>query len=52
MYSAEPLPHFVDEYLAWLEARLDDFAPGDRVRLDLLRDGKRASIDITLTASR
>jgi S1-C subfamily serine protease len=38
--------------VAGLEARLDDFAPGDRVRLDLLRDGKRASIDITLTASR
>jgi len=38
--------------VAGLEARLEDFAPGDRVRLDLLRDGKRASIDITLTASR
>ncbi len=32
------------------EARLDDFNPGDKVRLGILRDGKRVSVDVTLAA--
>jgi S1-C subfamily serine protease len=35
-----------------LRARLDDFAPGDRVRLGILRDGKRITLDVTLDAVR
>jgi S1-C subfamily serine protease len=38
--------------VALLEARLDDFAPGDRVRLDVLRDGKHVPVEITLGAAR
>jgi S1-C subfamily serine protease len=33
-----------------LEARLDDFNPGDRVRLGVLRGGRRISVDVTLAA--
>ena len=33
-----------------LEARLDDFNPGDRVRLGVLRDGKRIRVEATLAA--
>jgi S1-C subfamily serine protease len=35
-----------------LLARLDDFSPGDRVRLGILRDGKRMSVEATLAAGR
>ena len=35
-----------------LLARLDDFNPGDRVRLGILRDGKPANVDVTLAAGR
>ncbi len=35
-----------------LQARLDDFNPGDRVRLGILRDGKRTNVDVTLAAGR
>jgi S1-C subfamily serine protease len=35
-----------------LRARLDDFAPGDRVRLGILRDGKRMTLDVALDAAR
>jgi len=38
--------------LARLEARLDDFRAGDRVRLGILRDGKRVSVETTLVAGR
>jgi S1-C subfamily serine protease len=37
---------------ARLEARLDDFNPGDRVRLGVLRGGKRISVDVTLATGR
>lgn len=35
-----------------LQAHLDDFNPGDRVRLGILRGGKRMSVDATLAAGR
>jgi S1-C subfamily serine protease len=35
-----------------LLARLDDFNPGDTVRVGLLRDGKRLNVDVTLAAGR
>jgi S1-C subfamily serine protease len=35
-----------------LLARLDDFKPGDRVKLGVLRDGKRVSVDVTLAAGK
>jgi S1-C subfamily serine protease len=35
-----------------LQARLDDFSPGDKVRLGVLRDGKRVTVDLTLAAAR
>ena len=38
--------------VAKLEARLDDFSPGERVRLGVLRDGRRISVDVTLAAAR
>ena len=40
MYSAEPLPHFVDEYLAWLHEAHPTNATFDGVHLhdDLLED--------------
>ncbi len=47
MYSAEPLPHFVDEYLAWLHETHPTNATFDGVHLhdDLLDDLSRAAID-------
>src|SRR3954451_2324781 len=47
MYSAEPLPHFVDEYLAWLHEAHPTNATFDGVHLhdDLLEDFSRAAID-------
>jgi uncharacterized protein (DUF885 family) len=47
MYSAEPLPHFVDEYLAWLHELHPTNATFDGVHLhdDLLEDLSRAAID-------
>ena len=36
--------------VARLEARLDDFNPGDRVALEVLRDGKRMTVEATLAA--
>lgn len=33
-----------------LQARLDDFNPGDKVRLGILREGKRINVDVTLAA--
>ena len=47
MYSAEPLPHFVDEYLAWLHETHPTNATFDGVHLhdDLLEDFSRATID-------
>jgi S1-C subfamily serine protease len=35
-----------------LQARLDDFSPGDRVKLGLFRDGKKMSVDVTLGAAK
>jgi hypothetical protein len=47
MYSAEPLPHFVDEYLAWLHEVHPTNATFDGVHVhdDLLEDLSRAAID-------
>ena len=47
MYSAEPLPHFVDEYLAWLHEAHPTNATFDGVHLhdDLLEDLSRGAID-------
>jgi uncharacterized protein (DUF885 family) len=47
MYSAEPLPHFVDEYLAYLHEAQPTSATFDGVHLhdDLLEDLGRAAID-------
>jgi uncharacterized protein (DUF885 family) len=47
MYSAEPLPHFVDEYLAWLHEAHPTNATFDGVHLhdDLLEDMSRAAVD-------
>ena len=52
MYSAEPLPHFVDEYLAWLHEIHPTNATFDGVHLhdDLLEDLSRAGIDGQLRA--
>jgi S1-C subfamily serine protease len=36
--------------VARLEARLDDFRAGDRVRLGILRDGKRMDVETVLSA--
>jgi len=35
-----------------LQARLDDFNPGDRVRLGVLRGGRRVTVEATLAAGR
>jgi S1-C subfamily serine protease len=43
----KPVPN-----IAKLQARLDDFNPGDKIRLGVLRDGKRISIEVTLVAGR
>src|SRR5262245_32734096 len=47
MYSAEPLPHFVDEYLAYLYEVHPTNATFDGVHLhdDLLEDLSRQAID-------
>src|SRR5512140_288063 len=47
MYSAEPLPHFVDEYLAWLHEAHPTNATFDGVHLhdDLLEDLSRSALD-------
>jgi uncharacterized protein (DUF885 family) len=47
MYSAEPLPHFVDEYLSYLYEALPTNATFDGVHLhdDLLEDWSRQAID-------
>jgi len=47
MYSAEPLPHFVDEYLAWLHEVHPTNATFDGVHLhdDLIEDLSRSAID-------
>lgn len=47
MYSAEPLPHFVDHYLAFLHEAFPTAAAGDGVHThdDLLEDFSRAAID-------
>ena len=47
MYSAEPLPHFVDEYLAWLHETHPTNATFDGIHLhdDLLEDFSRSGID-------
>ena len=47
MYSAEPLPHFVDEYLSWLHETHPTNATFDGVHLhdDLLEDLSRPAID-------
>jgi hypothetical protein len=47
MYSAEPLPHFVDEYLAWLHEIHPTNATFDGVHLhdDLLEDLSRAAVE-------
>src|SRR5258708_18811125 len=47
MYSAEPLPHFVGEYLSWSHETHPTNATFDGVHLhdDLLEDLSRAAID-------
>jgi hypothetical protein len=47
MYSAEPLPHFVDEYLAWLHETHPTNATFDGIHLhdDLLENFSRSAID-------
>ena len=47
MYSAEPLPHFVDEYLSYLYEVHPTNATFDGVHLhdDLLEDSSRQAID-------
>jgi uncharacterized protein (DUF885 family) len=52
MYSAEPLPHFVDEYLAWLHETHPTNATFDGVHLhdDLLEDLSRTAIDAQVRA--
>ena len=47
MYSAEPLPHFVDGYLAWLHETHPTNATFDGVHLhdDLLEDLSRPAIE-------
>ncbi len=35
-----------------LQSRLDDFSPGDRIRLGVLREGKRIAVEATLVAGR
>ncbi len=47
MYSAEPLPHFADEYLAWMHETHPTNAAFDGVHLhdDLLEDLSRSAVD-------
>ena len=51
MYSAEPLPHFVDEYLAWLHEVHPTNATFDGVHLhdDLLEDLSRGALDAQIS---
>ncbi len=48
MPSAEPLPHFVDDYLSWLHERHPTSATFDGVHThdDLLEDLSRQSVDV------
>ncbi len=50
MYSAEPLPHFVDEYLAYLYEVHPTNATFDGVHVhdDLLEDYRRQAIDVQI----
>ena len=52
MYPSEPLPHFVDDYLAYLYEVLPSYASLDGVHLhdDLLEDLSRPAIDAHLRA--
>src|SRR5512146_1688134 len=52
MYSAEPLPHFVDEYLSYLYEAHPTNATFDGVHLhdDLLEDFSRQAIDAQVRA--
>ena len=52
MYPSEPLPHFVDDYLAYLYEVLPSQAGLDGVHLhdDLLEDLSRSGIDAHLRA--
>src|SRR4051812_38360078 len=52
MFSAEPLPHFVDEYLAWLHEVHPTSATFDGVHLhdDLLEDYSRSALDAQVRA--
>ena len=43
----KPVPN-----IAKLQARLDDFNPGDKIRLGVLRDGERIAIQVTLNSGR
>jgi uncharacterized protein (DUF885 family) len=47
MYSAEPLPHFVDDYLGFLHEAFPTNAAGDGVHVhdDLLEDYSRSALD-------
>ena len=47
MFSAEPLPHFVDEFLSWLHEAHPTNATFDGIHLhdDLLEDFSRAALD-------
>jgi uncharacterized protein (DUF885 family) len=52
MYASEPLPHFVDDYLAYLQEVLPTEASLDGVHLhdDLLEDLSRPAVDAHLRA--
>jgi uncharacterized protein (DUF885 family) len=52
MYPSEPLPHFVDDYLAYLYEVLPSYASLDGVHLhdDLLEDLSRPAIDAHIRA--
>ena len=52
MFSAEPLPHFVDEFLAWLHEVHPTNATFDGVHLhdDVLEDFSRGAIDAQIRA--
>src|SRR6185436_18943060 len=47
MYASEPFPHFVDDYLAYLQEVLPSHASSDGVHLhdDLLEDLSRSAVD-------
>jgi uncharacterized protein (DUF885 family) len=52
MYSSEPLPHFVDDYLSYLQETRPTIAALDGIHAhdDLLEDCSRAAIDADLRA--